>query len=58
LALKEWLTAKQYSLAVDKPPPAPLPENLWGEEWRFGTIPAGDLIDGCNDRPIPDTDRL
>lgn len=53
LALKQWLQAKQYSIAIDKPPPVPLPENLWGEEWRFATIPAGDLVDLFSDRPIP-----
>lgn len=40
-------------LAVDKPPPLPLPENLWGEQWRFATVQAGDLIDTFTDFPIP-----
>jgi RNA-binding protein Tab2/Atab2 len=53
LALKQWLQEKQYPIAVDKPPPAPLPENLWGEEWRFATIPAGDIVDEFTERPIP-----
>ncbi|MGH1394654.1 MAG: Tab2/Atab2 family RNA-binding protein [Trichormus sp.] len=53
VALKEWLTEKQYSITIDKPPPLPLPENLWGEEWRFATIAAGDLVDLFSDRPIP-----
>ncbi|WP_416233402.1 Tab2/Atab2 family RNA-binding protein [Anabaena sp. UHCC 0399] len=53
LALKQWLQEKQYPLAIDKPPPVPLPENLWGEEWRFATIPAGDIVDLFSDRPIP-----
>jgi hypothetical protein len=53
VALKEWLTEKQYPLVIDKPPPLPLPENLWGEEWRFATIAAGDLVDLFSDRPIP-----
>ncbi|WP_066380612.1 Tab2/Atab2 family RNA-binding protein [Anabaena sp. CA = ATCC 33047] len=52
-ALKQWLREKQYPLALDKPPPAPLPDNLWGEEWRFATIAAGDLVDLFSDRPIP-----
>jgi hypothetical protein len=52
-ALKEWLQEKQYSLVIDKPPPTPLPENLWGEEWRFVNIKAGDIIDEFTDRPIP-----
>jgi hypothetical protein len=62
-ALKQWLQARipQYSrngepynpLALDKPPPVPLPENLWGDRWRFATLPAGDLEDAFKDRPIP-----
>jgi len=35
------------------PPPQPLPDELWGEEWRFASIPAGDLWDMFGDRPIP-----
>jgi hypothetical protein len=52
-ALKQWLQEKKYPIAIDKPPPAPLPDNLWGEEWRFATIAAGDLVDLFSDRPIP-----
>lgn len=52
-ALKLWLSEKQYPTAVDKPPPTPLPENLWGEEWRLAAMSAGDLIEYFSDRPIP-----
>ena len=52
-ALKEWLQQKQYSTALDKPPPMPLPENLWGQEWRLATLPAGDITDIFGERPIP-----
>jgi hypothetical protein len=52
-ALKQWLQEKQFNLALDKPPPTPLPENLWGEEWRFATLKAGDLVDAFAQRPIP-----
>ena len=52
-ALKQWLEEKQYPLALDKPPPTPLPENLWGEEWRFATLSAGELADVFAQRPIP-----
>jgi hypothetical protein len=38
---------------LDKPPPQPLPDNLWGEEWRFAAFPAGDLVEFFRDRPIP-----
>ena len=61
-ALKKELQARaQYSgtgevyepIRLEKPPPQALPENLWGQEWRFGTIPAGDIIDVWSDRPVP-----
>lgn len=65
-ALKQWLQekAQQYPnqsnytgeaynpLAIDKPPPLPLPENLWGKQWRFATLSAGD-IESFKERPIP-----
>ncbi|MDZ8024262.1 MAG: Tab2/Atab2 family RNA-binding protein [Nostoc sp. DedQUE01] len=53
LALKQWLQEKQYPSVLDKPPPAPLPENLWGEQWRFATLQAGELVDAFAQRPIP-----
>ncbi|MDZ8185407.1 MAG: Tab2/Atab2 family RNA-binding protein [Nostoc sp. ChiSLP02] len=53
LALKQWLQEKQYPSVLDKPPPAPLPENLLGEQWRFATLPAGELVDAFAQRPIP-----
>jgi hypothetical protein len=63
LALKQWLQerSQQYPsngesynpLAVDKPPPTPLPEKLWGEQWRFATLPAGDIEEAFKERPIP-----
>ncbi|MBD2337340.1 Tab2/Atab2 family RNA-binding protein [Calothrix sp. FACHB-156] len=53
LALKQWLQEKQYSTAIEKAPPAPLPENLWGEQWRFATLSAGDVETAFSDRPIP-----
>lgn len=60
-ALKEWLQEKAQNytgeaydpLALDKPPPVPLPEELLGEEWRFATLPAGDIEEEFGDRPIP-----
>jgi hypothetical protein len=62
-ALKQWLRSRlpQYSvngepynpLAIDKPPPVPLPENLWGDRWRFASLPAGDLEAAFKDRPLP-----
>ncbi len=66
-ALKQWLQerASQYSkqegytgeaynpIALDKPPPLPLPENLWGDRWRFATLPAGSIEEAFAERPIP-----
>lgn len=52
-ALKQWLQQKNYSITIDKPPPTPLPENIWGEQWRFGTVNAGDITEFFLDRPIP-----
>ena len=62
-ALKQWLRSRlpQYSvngepynpLALDKPPPVPLPEKLWGDRWRFASLPAGDLEAVFKDRLLP-----
>ncbi|MBW3584346.1 MAG: Tab2/Atab2 family RNA-binding protein, partial [Cyanobacteria bacterium 0813] len=37
----------------DSPPPAPLPENLWGDGWRFASLPAGDIEEAFQGRPLP-----
>ncbi|PMB32696.1 hypothetical protein CEN47_10520, partial [Fischerella thermalis CCMEE 5319] len=52
-ALKQWLQEKQYPTVVDKPPAAPLPESLWGEEWRFATLSAGKVVEVFTEQPIP-----
>jgi hypothetical protein len=53
-ALKQELIKLNYNpLAIDKPPPQPLPENLWGEEWNFASIVAGEILAMFSDRPIP-----
>jgi hypothetical protein len=65
-ALKEYLQqkAQQYPnldnytytgelSSLDKPPPVPLPENLWGEQWRFATLPAVAVVEAFAERPIP-----
>ena len=65
--LKQWLIerSKQYStfenytnepyepVTLDKPPPLPLPEELWGDRWRFASLSAGNLKEAFADRPIP-----
>lgn len=40
-------------VAVDQPPPVPIPENLWGEQWRFASLTAQDFQDSLNHEPIP-----
>ena len=40
-------------LALDRPPPQNLPEQIWGKNWNFVSIPAGDLLDFARDRPLP-----
>lgn len=45
--------ARYNPTIVEELPPTPLPENLWGDEWRFATLPGGDLIEAFRDRPIP-----
>lgn len=62
-ALKQWLQERSQHypqesepynpLTLDNPPPTPLPENLWGEQWRFATLPAGDVEETFTQRPIP-----
>ncbi|MEG3437705.1 Tab2 family RNA-binding protein [Pannus brasiliensis CCIBt3594] len=52
-ALKRLLQAREIPIALDRPPPLSIPENLLGREWRFARIPAGDLIEFWSDRPLP-----
>ncbi len=59
-ALKRLLSQNQPpvfngngALALEPAPPQPLPEAIWGEKWRFGSVLAGDLADFWGDRPIP-----
>ena len=58
-ALKQVLRKKfknnpNYNpIALEKPPPQALPENLWGDEWQIANIAAGQIIDLFGDRPIP-----
>ncbi|MFS8119053.1 MAG: Tab2/Atab2 family RNA-binding protein, partial [Microcoleus sp.] len=47
-------TGETYSpIALDTPPPVPLPENLWGDGWRFASLPAGDITEFFTGRPLP-----
>lgn len=38
---------------LEQPPPLPLPEALWGEQWRFAAIASADLEPVFRGRPIP-----
>lgn len=47
-------TGENYSpIALESPPPVPLPENLWGDGWRFASLPAGDIAEVFQGRPVP-----
>lgn len=39
-------------VTVEQLPPVPMPENLWGEQWRFASLSAGDLVQEFSDRPL------
>ncbi|MEZ2275606.1 MAG: Tab2/Atab2 family RNA-binding protein [Microcoleus sp.] len=41
------------AIALESPPPLPLPENLWGDSWRFASLPAGDIVEAFTGRPLP-----
>jgi len=53
LALKQLVEERYGKIELEKPPPVPLPENLWGEQWRFGAIAAQDLVPLFSNRIIP-----
>ncbi|MBW4519405.1 MAG: Tab2/Atab2 family RNA-binding protein [Scytolyngbya sp. HA4215-MV1] len=42
-----------HPLLLEQLPPVPLSENLWGEQWRFASLPAGDLQETFSGRMIP-----
>lgn len=60
-SLKAILKSRKYSqndelfdpLALEKPPPVPLPEKLWGEKWRFATLMASEIEDSFAGQPMP-----
>jgi hypothetical protein len=67
LTLKQWLvqrsrwyptqpgfTGEAYDpLALPHPAPVPIPESLWGEQWRFASLSAADLQESLIYEPIP-----
>jgi len=52
-ALKKELEKRYGKIKLEQPPPQALPENIWGKEWRFASLPAGDIVDIWSDRPLP-----
>ena len=40
-------------IALESPPPVPVPDALWGDRWRFASMNAGDLEPFFRDKPIP-----
>lgn len=52
-ALKKELEKRHGKIKLEQPPPQALPENIWGKEWRFASLPAGDIVDLWSDRPLP-----
>jgi RNA-binding protein Tab2/Atab2 len=61
IALKKLLqrSAAQYDrvnyqpLAIESPPPQPIPDDLVGDKWQFVSLTAGQLVADFADRPIP-----
>ncbi len=65
--LKRWLVQRsqwypnqsEYSgepydpIALEQPAPVPMPEHLWGEQWRFGSLSAQDLQESLIYEPMP-----
>ncbi|MEM6521075.1 MAG: Tab2/Atab2 family RNA-binding protein [Cyanobacteria bacterium P01_C01_bin.70] len=42
-------------IALERPAPVPIPEDLWGEQWRFGSLSAQDFQESLIHEPIPFT---
>ncbi|HIK31085.1 MAG TPA: Tab2/Atab2 family RNA-binding protein [Oscillatoriales cyanobacterium M59_W2019_021] len=46
-------TGEAYQpISVYRPAPVPVPEEIWGERWRFATLTAGNL-EALTEKPIP-----
>jgi hypothetical protein len=52
-ALANYLPQPYEPVALEQPPPLPLPESLWGERWQFAAIAAGELVAAFQHRAIP-----
>ncbi|MCC3601756.1 MAG: Tab2/Atab2 family RNA-binding protein [Microcoleus sp. PH2017_29_MFU_D_A] len=52
-SLPNYTNEAYRAIDLETPPPIPLPENLWGDTWRFASLPAGDILEAIQGRPIP-----
>lgn len=52
-ALPGYTNELYNPIALEQPPPLPLPENLWGDRWQFAALPASDLVSAFQGRAIP-----
>ncbi len=52
-AIKKYILGEGLSISLEKAPPQPAPENLWGDNWRLASFKAGDLVEFWRERPTP-----
>ncbi len=45
--------AGEERIKVESPPPQPLPDHLWGQQWQFASLPAEEIEYRMPERPIP-----
>jgi len=45
--------AGEQQIKVESPPPQPLPEELWGQQWQFARLPAEEIEYRMPERLIP-----
>ncbi|NER37281.1 MAG: DUF1092 family protein [Oscillatoria sp. SIO1A7] len=51
--LENYTGVAYEPLALDRPPPVPVPEEIWGERWRFASVNSGEIVPFFGDRPMP-----
>jgi hypothetical protein len=51
--LDTYSKAPYEPLALDRPAPTPLPEQLWGDRWGFSAIAPLDITEGLAHEPMP-----
>jgi RNA-binding protein Tab2/Atab2 len=50
---QEYHNSNYQPLAIESPPPLPLPDYLIGDKWQFVTLTAGQLVADFHDQPMP-----